>query len=50
MTIDVEKCLAYMLTSMIGVDINVGIAINSKGGDCWIMLSLMPKVCLIDVK
>jgi hypothetical protein len=26
---------------MIGVDINVGIAINAKGGDCWIMLSLM---------
>jgi hypothetical protein len=32
-----------MLTSMIGVDINVGIAINAKGKDCWIMLSLMPK-------
>jgi hypothetical protein len=33
-----------MLTSMIGVDINIGIAINAKGEDCWIMLSLMPKV------
>jgi hypothetical protein len=44
MTIDVEKCLVYMLTSMIGVDINVGIAINAKEGDYWIMLSLMPKV------
>jgi hypothetical protein len=43
MTIDVEKCLVYMLSSMIGVDINVGISINAKGGDCWIMFSLMPK-------
>jgi hypothetical protein len=43
MTIDEEKCLVYMLPSMIGVDINVGIAINAKGGDCWIMLSFMPK-------
>jgi hypothetical protein len=43
MTIDVEKFLFYMLPSMIGVDINVGISINAKGGDCWIMLSLMPK-------
>ena len=34
---------------VIGVDINVGIAINAKGGDCWIMLSLMPMVWLIDV-
>jgi hypothetical protein len=50
MTIDVEKCLDYMFPSMIGVDINVGIAINVKGGDCWIMLSLMPKDLLIDVK
>jgi hypothetical protein len=33
-----------MLTSMIGVDINVGISINAKGGDCRIMLSLMPMV------
>jgi hypothetical protein len=41
MTIDVEQCLVYMLPSMIGVDINVGIAINAKGGDCWIKLSLM---------
>jgi hypothetical protein len=24
-------CLVYMLMSMIGVDINVGIAINAKG-------------------
>jgi hypothetical protein len=43
MTIDVEKCLVYMFPSTIGVDINVGIAINAKGGYCWIMLSLMPK-------
>jgi hypothetical protein len=43
MTIDVEQCLVYMFTSIIGVDINVGIAINVKGGDYWIMLSLMPK-------
>jgi hypothetical protein len=43
MPIDVEQCLVYMLPSMIGVDINVGIAINAKGGYCWIMLSLMPK-------
>jgi hypothetical protein len=43
MTINVEKCLVYMLPSMIGVDINVGIVINAKGGDCWIMLSLIPK-------
>ena len=28
----------------------VGIAINAKGGDCWIMFSLMPMVWLIDVK
>ena len=48
LTIDEEACLVYMLTSIlvIGVDINVGIAINAKGGDCWIMLSLMPMVCL----
>jgi hypothetical protein len=43
MNIDVDKCLVYIFPSMIGVDINVGIAINTKGGDCWIMLSLMPK-------
>jgi hypothetical protein len=43
MTIDVEQCIVYMLPSMIGVDINVGVAINAKGGYCWIMLSLMPK-------
>jgi hypothetical protein len=43
-----------MLTSIIcnwclviGVDINVSIAINAKGGDCWIMLSLMPMVLLL---
>jgi hypothetical protein len=41
MTIDVEQCLVYMFPSIIGVDINVGIAINAKGGDCWIMLSSM---------
>jgi hypothetical protein len=34
---------------VIGVEINVGIAINAKGGDCWIMFSLMPMVLLIDV-
>jgi hypothetical protein len=39
-----KACLLYMLTSMIGVDINVGIAINAKGGDCWIMFSLMQMV------
>jgi hypothetical protein len=39
---DVEQFLVYMLSSMTGVDINVGISINAKGGDCWIMLSLMP--------
>jgi hypothetical protein len=38
-----EKFHVYMLPSMIGVDINVGIANNAKGGDCWIMLSLMSK-------
>jgi hypothetical protein len=43
MTIDVEKFPIYMFPSMIGVDINVGISINAKGGDCWIMLSLMLK-------
>jgi hypothetical protein len=43
MPIDVEQCLVYMLPSIIGVDINVGISINAKGEDCWIMLSLMPK-------
>jgi hypothetical protein len=43
MTIDVEQFLVYMLPSMIGVDINVGIVINAKGGDCWIMFSLMSK-------
>jgi hypothetical protein len=35
---------------VIVVDINVRIAINAKGGDCWIMLSLMLMVSLIDVK
>jgi len=47
-----RACLVYMLTSIIcnwclviGIDINVSIAINAKGGDCWIMLSLMPMVC-----
>ena len=47
-----RACLVYMLTSIfcnwclvIGVDINVSISINAKGGDCWIMLSLMPMVC-----
>ena len=43
MTIGVDKCIFYMLPSMIGVDLNVGIAINAKGGDSLIMLSLMPK-------
>jgi hypothetical protein len=43
MTIDEEKFHVYMLPSMICVDINVGIAINAKGGYYWIMLSLMPK-------
>jgi hypothetical protein len=43
MPIDVEKCIVYMFPSMTGVDINVGISINVKGGDCWIILSLMPK-------
>jgi hypothetical protein len=48
MTIDEEQFHVYMLPSMIGVDINVGIAINAKGGDCWIMLSLMSKEqCLV---
>jgi hypothetical protein len=41
MTIDVEKFFVYMFPSIIGVDINVGISTNAKGGDCWIMLSLM---------
>jgi hypothetical protein len=50
MTIDEEQCHVYMLPSMIGVDINVGIAINAKGGYCWIMLSLMSKEqCLVIV-
>ena len=43
MTIDEEQCHSYMFPLMIGVDINVGIAINYEGGDCWIMLSLMSK-------
>jgi hypothetical protein len=43
MTIDEEKFHVYMFPSMISVDINVGISINAKGGDCWIMFSLMPK-------
>jgi hypothetical protein len=43
MPIYVKQCLVYMFPSMIGVDINVGIAINAKGGYCWITLSLMPK-------
>jgi hypothetical protein len=43
MPIDVEKCFVYMFPSMVGVHINAGIAINAKGGDCWIMFSLMPK-------
>jgi hypothetical protein len=38
------SCLLYLFTSMIGVDINVGISINSKGGDCWTMLLLMQMV------
>jgi hypothetical protein len=37
MTIDEEHFHVYMLPSMIGVDINVGVAINAKGGDCCIM-------------
>jgi hypothetical protein len=41
MTIDEEQCHVYMFPSMIGVDMNVGIAINFKGGDFYIMLSLM---------
>ena len=41
MTIDEEKCHVYIFPSMIGVDINVGISINAKGGDCCIMFSLM---------
>ena len=44
MTIDVEKFLVYIFPSMISVDINVGISINAKGGNCSIMLSLMPMV------
>jgi hypothetical protein len=32
-----------VLPSMIGVDINVGVSINAKGGDCCTMLSLMSK-------
>jgi hypothetical protein len=43
MNIDVAQFVVYMLPSMIGVDINVGISINAKGGDCWIMLSLISK-------
>jgi hypothetical protein len=43
MTIDVDKFLVYMFPSMLGVDINVGISINAKGRDCWIIFSLMPK-------
>jgi hypothetical protein len=41
MTIDEEKFHVHMLPSMIVVNINVGIAINAKGGDCCIMLSIM---------
>jgi hypothetical protein len=41
MTIDEDQCHVYMFPSMIGVDINVGISINAKGGDCCIMISLM---------
>jgi hypothetical protein len=43
MTIDEDKFHVYMLPSMISVEINVGIAMNAKGGYCWIMLSLMKK-------
>jgi hypothetical protein len=43
MTIDEEKCHFYMFPLMIGVEINVGISSNAKGGYCWIMLSLMSK-------
>jgi hypothetical protein len=43
MTIDEDQSYVYMFPSMIGVDINVGISINAKGRDCWIMLSLMSK-------
>jgi hypothetical protein len=50
MTINVEKFLFTMFPLMISIDINVGIAINAKGGDCWIMLSLMSKEqCLVIV-
>jgi hypothetical protein len=43
MTIDEEQCHVYMLLCMIGVEINVDIAMNAKGGVCWIMLSLISK-------
>jgi hypothetical protein len=50
MTIDVEKCLVYMLPSIIGVDINVGIAINAKGLDHVVIdvKGLMSKDWVID--
>jgi hypothetical protein len=38
---DEEPCLS--VTSMIGVDINVGFAINAKGGYFCTMFSLMSK-------
>jgi hypothetical protein len=43
MAIDEENFHVYMFPSMIGVDINVGISINAKGGDYCIMFSLMSK-------
>jgi hypothetical protein len=39
-----EKIPILEERALTGVDINVGIAINAKGGYCWIMLSLMPMV------
>jgi hypothetical protein len=41
MTIDEDYLHVYMLPSMIGVDINVGISINTNGGDFCIILSLI---------
>jgi hypothetical protein len=43
MDIDEEYFHVQVLPSMIGVDINVGVAINAKGGNCCIVFSLMSK-------
>jgi hypothetical protein len=38
-----EQFHVQVFPSMIGVDINVGVSINAKGGYCCTMFSLMSK-------